>query len=65
MPDGRKRDGDAAGSLDDGDGADSERDPIIASLKLMGFGTDWASRSHWPVHAGQVQESDGEPKDED
>ena len=65
MPDGRKRDGDAVGSLDDGDGADSERNPIIAGLKLMGFETDLTSRSHWPAHAGQVRECDGEPKDKE
>jgi len=35
--DGRKTDGDAVGDLDDGDGADSERDPIKEDLMLMGF----------------------------
>ena len=51
---GRKRDGDAVGSLDDGDGADSGRDPIIVDLMLMGFETDWANQIHWPMHAGWV-----------
>jgi hypothetical protein len=56
--DGRKKDGDAVGSLDDGDGADSRRDPIIVDLMLMEFETDWANRTHWPVHVGRVRECD-------
>jgi len=35
---GRKTDGDAVGSLDGGDGADSERDPIRVDSMLMAFG---------------------------
>ena len=34
---GRKTDGDAVGGLDDGDGADSERDPIRVDSMLMAF----------------------------
>ena len=36
----RMTDGDAVGGLDDGDGADSEKDPITVDLMLMGFGRD-------------------------
>jgi len=37
---GRKTDGDAVGGLDDGDGADSERDPIRVDSMPMAFGMD-------------------------